>query len=454
MRLERSSSSIPPRPIRLRFDARAIPWEALAMFAVALALRAIYTWLAAGPDAFANSDAASYDEIAWNLARGLGFKASGAGGLYPTAFRPPLLPFVTSLLYRVTGHWFLGALWLQCVIGAFVPLALAELVRGTFGSSTARIAGWLAVVHPMLVFFSGSLMTEPLFALTLLVAMGASVSWVKTPRPGRALGTGLLWGLAILTRPNALAMPFVVIAWSWFPLGLTLRGSDRARQLAMLMLGVVLAVGPWTLRNARELHAFVPVTTGSGHALLDSNNDLIWRDPASRGGARSVVGEEPYVSRLKGLNEVQVDSATAAMAKEFLAAHRAEWPTMAAAKLARFWRLHAEGGPLTKQWHRNGTVLDVLVRWLDPLFVWSIVILPLAIAGAVITLRGARRLFQSLPLATIAFFSASAMVYWGSLRMRVPIEPLVVLYAAVAIDAAWKTWRVRRSGLAVVPGRG
>jgi len=139
------------------------------------------------------------------------------------------------------------------------------------------------------------------------------------------------------------------------------------------------------------------------------------------------------------------------MAKAFLAAHRSEWPQMAAAKLARFWRLRSEGGSLTQQWRRYGTPLDPLVGLLDPLTLWSIVVLPLAIAGVVLTLRGSKRLFQSLPLVTIVFVTASAVVYWGSLRMRVPIEPLVVLYAAVAADAAWKRWRVRRSGLSLVP---
>ena len=46
-----------------------------------------------------------------------------------------------------------------------------------------------------------------------------------------------------------------------------------------------------------------------------------------------------------------------------------------------------------------------------------------------------------------------AVVFWGALRMRMPIEPLVVLYAAVGADALWKRWRVRRSGLTVVEGR-
>jgi hypothetical protein len=249
-------------------------------------------------------------------------------------------------------------------------------------------------------------------------------------------------------------MPPLVALWAWFPLGLALRPRERVFQVAMLALGVVLAVGPWTLRNARELHAFVPVTTGGGRALLDANNDVIWNDPATRGGAMNVSQMEPYASRLRGLPEPAADAEAGRIAKSWLFAHAGEWPQMALAKLARFWRLRTEGGVLTKQWRRTGSPLDPLVALLDPLLLFSLVLLPLAIAGVVIVLRGPRRLFQSLPLLTIGAFTLGAIVYWGALRMRVPIEPLVVLYAAIAIDAIAKRWRVRRSGFEIVPGRG
>jgi len=450
---DRDRSRRPAPAFLLAHLPRTVPWEGLALFLVAFALRAGYAWFAEGPHSVPSSDGISYDEIAWNLARGLGFKLSGAGGLYPTAFRPPALPWLVSLLYRVTGRWFFGALLLQCAIGALIPPALAALARATWGSGVARIAGWLAVVHPLLVFFSGYLLTETTFTLTLLLALAGSFAWVKTPRRGRAFGAGVLWGVAILTRPNALAMPFLVAAWAYVPLGLAVNGRERLRQFTLLALGIVLAVGPWTLRNARELHAFVPVTTGGGRALLDANNAAIWDDPGSRGGAMSVYNLEPYASQFRGLPEVAADAQAGRMAKEFLLAHVPEWPAMAAAKLARFWRLRSEGGALTGHWRGSGSPLDRLRGLLDPLLLWSLVVLPFAIAGVVLSLRSAKRLFLALPLLTIALFTASAVVYWGALRMRVPVEPLVVLYAAVAADALWKRWRVRRSGLTLVGRR-
>jgi len=257
----------------------------LAMFAVALALRVAYAWLASGPGSRPWSDPADYDTVAWNLVRGFGFALTAPAGPYTTAFVPPVVPWVTSLLYHVVGHDYFAAVLLQCVVGALVPLALAAFASAMFGGQVGRLSGWLAAVHPLLVFFSGYLLTETFFCVTLLVALSLSADWVKTPRPGRAFGAGLAWGIAALTRPTALMLPGLVALWAWVPLGLTVAARDRVRQVLLLLLGVALAVGPWTLRNAIALHAFVPITTGAGGALLVSNNPDGWNDPAMRGGA-------------------------------------------------------------------------------------------------------------------------------------------------------------------------
>ncbi|HEY2956009.1 MAG TPA: glycosyltransferase family 39 protein [Candidatus Eisenbacteria bacterium] len=421
------------------------------LYAVALGLRVLYAWLATGPHATPSSDSAEYDAVAWHLARGQGFSLDAAAGPYPTAFVPPLLPWLTSLVYGAFGHHFFASILLQCAIGALVPLLLAAFGGSLFGGNVGRTAGWLAAAHPLLVFFSGYLLTETAFTALLLVALSASAAWVRTPQPGRALGVGVTWGLASLTRPTALLLPAVVAAWAWVSLGLALGGRARLRHIALLGLGLALSVGPWTLRNALVLHAFVPVTTGGGRALLDSNNPEVWNDPARRGGAMSTTHVEPYASETRGLGEPEADAAARRRALQFLAAHVREWPAMAAAKLARFWRVTAEGGG-TGAWQREGSTLGRALRAADPLLVWSLLTWPFALWGLFRTLRGPRRFFQGLGLLVVLYFSAIAVVYWGALRMRVPVEPMIVLFAAVGIEDALRRLRARGRGLRVVLG--
>jgi 4-amino-4-deoxy-L-arabinose transferase-like glycosyltransferase len=422
------------------------------MMLVAFALRAGYMLLAHGTHPVPSSDSAEYDTAAWNIARGLGLALDGRGGSYATAFIPPVVPWITALLYRAAGHDYLAALLLQCSIGALVPPLTGALAAVLFGGGVGALAGWLAVVSPLLVFFSGYLLTETTFCVALLLALLATAAWVKTPRAGRALGVGLAWGAAALTRPTALALPLVAVAWGWVPLGLMMSGRDRVRHAFVLLLGVVLVVGPWTLRNAARLHAFVPVTTGGGRALLDSNNPVVWNDPARRGGATSTYDIEPWASRFRGLTEPASDGWARGEAIAFLRGHVRDWPAMAGAKLARFWRVTAEGGG-TGRWLRPGSPLSDVARFADPLLLWSLLVLPLALWALVRTWRGPRRWFQLLPALVIAYFSAVAVVFWGALRMRVPVEPLVTVYAAAGLDDVRRRLRTRARGLRVVEGR-
>ena len=421
----------------------------LLMFMAALALRAAYAWLATGPHGLPYGDAVDYDTLAWRLATQHGFTLGPDASPYPTAFRPPLLPWLVSLLYRVVGHRFFAAVLLQCVIGACVPVLLVEFGRQWTNRAVGLLAGWLATVHPLLVFFSGYLLTETAFVVMLLLAMIASLGWIKTPRPGRALGAGLLWGLAALTRPTALLMPLLVAAWAWRPLGLIVLPRDRWRQLLMLMLGVALAIAPWTLRNAIALNAFVPVTTGGGKALLDSNNPIVWDDPALRGGATSVVRLEPYATALRGLDEPAADARAGRLAREFLGQRVGDWGGMALAKLARFWRLNGETAS-SGSWRRSGTLLDRVAAVSDPLRLWSLLTWPFALWGLVAIVRGPRAWYQSLVPLTVLYFTALAVVYWGALRTRMPAEPMIVMLSAAGLDAAWRRLRMRRAGIELV----
>lgn len=423
--------------------------EWLLVFVVALALRVAYAWIATGPHGQPYSDPVDYDTLAWNLARGAGFSLGGAAGAYPTAFRPPALPWITSLLYTVVGHRYFAAVLLQCVIGAYVPLLVRAFGTAMFGGAVGRLGAWIAAVHPLLIFFSGYLLTEPLFCALMLLALLASASWVKTPRPGRAFRAGLAWGLTSLARPTSLMLPGLILLWAWVPLGLTIAPRDRVRQMLLLLLGLVLTVGPWTVRNALVLHAFVPVTTGGGVVLYVGNNEGVWADPARRGSAGSDEWTALAAGEFRGLSEHEADVRARARAMTFLREHARELPAMAAAKLARFWRISAEGGG-TGSWQRPGSPLGAVLGRVDPLRLWSLVILPLAAWGAFLCFRGARRWFQTLSVWVILYFTVLGMVFFGSLRMRVPIEPLVALLAAVGLDDLSRRIRSRARGLRLV----
>jgi 4-amino-4-deoxy-L-arabinose transferase-like glycosyltransferase len=422
--------------------------EVLLLFLAALLLRVVYLVAVHKLTAQPASDSIVNDQIGWNLARGMGFQLNGDGALYVTA-RAPLLPWLVSLIYRFTGHVYFAALLLQCFIASFIPVLVRQLGHSMFGATTGRVAGWLAVVHPLLVFFSGYLLTESLFCVTVLAALITSVGWLKAPRSARAFGAGLLWGLACLTRPTAMPLPVVVALWAWTPLGFTVRPDVRVRQILMLGLGLALAIAPWTIRNAVALQDFVLITTGGGRTLLDANNARVWDDPVLRGSAISTAEVEPWRSRFHGKSEIEVDRIAGQEAIAFGLSRWREWPEMAGVKFLRFWRLTALTES-TGRWYARGSLPDRLLGSVDPLLTWSLIMLPLALWGLVRTVRSTRRHFQLLPLWMILTFTVGSLVFWGALRLRVPAEPMLLLYAGAGATDVLRRVRMRRAGLGLL----
>ena len=400
----------------------------LALYAVSLALRVAYAFVTTGPDGVPFSDPAEYDTVAWNLARGLGFSLDAKAGAYPSAMSPPLLPWIVGLLYAVVGHSYFAAILLQCVIGAAVPVLLARFGAALFGGGVGRAAGWLAAVDPLLVALCAYLLTETLFIALLLLALALTVRWARTPGHWLALYTGVAWGLANLARPTALVLPIALMAWAWRPVGLTRTKRERVGQMALLLAAMALTIAPWTLRNAAVFHAFVPVAARGGGALLAGNNSIAWYDPARRGGASNELWDRMVQNEFRGMSEPAAQALAQRTALEFIREHAADAPAVALAKLRRFWRLSAEGGG-TGIWQREGSPLTALLRRLDPLLLWSVAIFPLALWGLVASLRDPRRELHLLVLWVVLYFCLLTVVFFGSLRMRAPVEPLVLLYA-------------------------
>jgi arabinofuranosyltransferase len=119
--------------------------------------------------------------------------------------------------------------------------ALGTLVTVTLLAQPLRTGGWAALVAPLLVAASAPFacwalagMEAPAFALGLTTSL---LAWLAADgRPGRLLGTGVLFGATALVRPEGVLAGVVLCAFE-----ATRPGPDRARRTAWLA-GPFLAV--------------------------------------------------------------------------------------------------------------------------------------------------------------------------------------------------------------------
>jgi hypothetical protein len=197
-----------PEPVRPRANRseRPDPRPWLIIFGLAVLLRA-----------------------ATGLARGGAPLAAGAG---------PLATWVASLVQRLIPGAAANTIAFA-LIGALAPIAVAALGSAMFGGSVGRWAAIACAFDPILIGADPAATTA---ASAIVLGVLATAAWVRTPRPGRALGVGIAWSLAALADPPFAVAPLLVAAWAWVPLGLTISPGDRLRQI-LLMIGGVVAMG-------------------------------------------------------------------------------------------------------------------------------------------------------------------------------------------------------------------
>ncbi len=171
-----------------------------ALLLVAAAVR--MAWWAGYVDVIEN-EGVEYARLAWNWFHGQGY-VSIFGGTH--AFFPPFYPLLIGVLAPLAGSEEAAARLVSLLAGLALVAAVHGLARAIFDEQVAVIAGALAAVHPALVALSVTTYSEAPYLGLASAATYAAVTCLRRPGPARAAATGLLAGLAYLTRPEGLLL--------------------------------------------------------------------------------------------------------------------------------------------------------------------------------------------------------------------------------------------------------
>jgi 4-amino-4-deoxy-L-arabinose transferase-like glycosyltransferase len=421
-----------------RAGRRGAPWmwaAAVLIAAAAFAIRIAY--VDATPGMKLVHDALDYDGHAVSIAQVGHYSDTLAYGR-PTAFRPPVYPYMLGEVYKLAGveraatpERVIVARRTQVVIGTVLVAMIGLLAAQLWGPVVALVSMGLAAVYVPLVTMSGSVMSEPLFAVFMLGALSAAIAHRRSAHRLRwALLAGVLTGLAILTRANALILlvPLVLAVWDARP-----RLSPRALgpPVALVLLAV-LVVTPWTIRNARTLHAFVPVSTQLGSALGGTYNDEARTDkehPASWRSLRGVPSYGDIFGKVRETNEAVLERRARQRAQRYALDHPGYVAQVA------FWTtvrgLDVDG----LEWARHtASTVSIEPKWADRGVCCFWVFAVLAVAGAFTA--AARRppwfvwAFPALMYLSVVFIVIETP------RYRTPMDPFIVVLAALAVVAA------------------
>src|SRR5262245_30621366 len=179
-------------------------------------------------------DFAWYYHFAENIISGRGYSANGV----PTAYWPVGYPgFLAGIFYFVGPHEFVGKLANIVLDLGAIFLAYRFSKKVFHSESAARITVMILAFYPNHIAYTSLLASEPLFVFLFLLA---AILFIAGPEHlGFLALSGIVWGLATLTKTQALLIPIIFI-----PVFLRTRQSIvRAAVTTYVMVFLVLT--PW-----------------------------------------------------------------------------------------------------------------------------------------------------------------------------------------------------------------
>lgn len=174
--------------------------------------------------------------------------------------RTPVYPLLLAAFLR-TPLDLPGVVFLQHVLAIGISLIVYLLTSHATRSSTAALfAGVIAATHPTAVAVANQIMTETLAAALILGALIALRRSLERRSAAWAAASGLLLGVATLTRPVALYLPLLLIPLFWAQ-------ARRAVPVVIFAVSSLLLPALWAARNARET-GVATISSISGDNLL------------------------------------------------------------------------------------------------------------------------------------------------------------------------------------------
>lgn len=367
-----------------------------------------------------------YDAIAANLLAGRGFSYTFHEVEY-LAFTTPIWPALLAVVLALAGGNYLAVQIFQVSLSAALALLAYGLARRLWGRGVGLLSGFLVALQPGIAYYS-VVNSDPLpLNALLLLGLGAALLWLrKQPSFGRAVVTGILLGLSLMSRGTTTLVFLIALVM-----------LVRRRRGPGLLLACTLAAAaalvtlPWMARN--QLRLGQPVLTSTGGEMLWWGNN-----PRSSGGIYADTGESFRVlvpSRVRDVlttspRELDHDRAFRDEVSRFVRADPTGVARLWIRKFAQFWWLGASTGTTYPSW---------FLALYQPLYAAGVA---LSLLGFVVAFRqdhqrGPALILMSLPLSVAAFQS----VFYVEGRHRWMVEAIPLIFAARALE--WLLQRVR-----------
>ena len=321
-----------------RDTGRRLRW----MFLLGFGLRVAYV-LVAHTYRFKSADSNfgfGYEmgKIAASLAEGHGFSNPFQSPTGPTAWEPPLYPFLIAGVFKVTGVYTAASSIILLTINSFFSALTAApvyyLARRSFGERVASWSAWTWTLCPYAMYWAVKWIWETsiaAFLLALLLVITCRLAEGARLREWAVWGA--LWGIAALLNPSLLAvLPFAGL-WALFQRMHT-RGPFLAPTIVSALIFIAV-VAPWLWRNYQVFHQPVFVRTNFGVELRLGNG------PGAAGVSMGYFlhpTHSPFeLARYRQMGELAYVAAQKREAVDWIRTHPADFARASVARFVYYW---------------------------------------------------------------------------------------------------------------------
>jgi 4-amino-4-deoxy-L-arabinose transferase-like glycosyltransferase len=354
------------------------------------------------------------DEISYSM---LGQRyASGYGLTFPSNWYPwikanapqsyysAMMSLYLAAIYMIFGYYPLIARIITGLLSTLIVAVLYLLIRKLFNEKTALFSALIAAGYAYLVFYGVTLVTETPFILGLLVCLFLSYSIIEDPSWLKWMVFGLILSITILFR-------MAVIFFVPFLIGWVVIVQPRNRKLAIIpFLMIILAILPFTVRNYRLWNRFL-LEAQFGHVFWNGNH------PGHQGNFHP-YRTYPIPSEIRASNnDAEITNQLLRLGIQNVINDPTDFFLLTLTRLREFFKFWPTS---------DSNSIANLLRVFSFGIMW-----PFSLAGLLISRDQWRKL---LPL--LLFMIIHTGVYaisWTMIRYRIPLDAILIPFAAVAI---------------------
>ncbi len=160
--------------------------------------------------------------IARSIATGQGFSSPTDLPTGPSAWAPPVYPYILAGVFQLFGIYSNLSAWVilafNSIFSALTCLTLYRIGEKIYGVAVARATAWTWALFPYAIYWPVRVVWEmSLSAFLLSLAFLLTLRMAdRPPRPRMWIEFGLLWGLLALTNTAVLSvLPFCLLYLFW-----------------------------------------------------------------------------------------------------------------------------------------------------------------------------------------------------------------------------------------------